>query len=68
MSTIWAKGCMLMSVCVCYLTLHDYPSLLEGESHCISLLLFIMIYENNFVCTVFSIINVYRVLSVNKSI
>ena len=27
MSSIWAKGCMLMIVCVCYLTRHDYPSL-----------------------------------------
>ena len=33
MSSIWTKGCMLMIVCVFYLTLHDYPSLVEGESH-----------------------------------
>ena len=32
MSSIWAKGCMLI-VCVCYLTRHDNPSLVEGESH-----------------------------------
>ena len=33
MSSIWAKGCMLMIVCVCYLTQHDYLSLVDGESH-----------------------------------
>ena len=33
MSSIRAKGCMLMIMCVCYLTRHDYPSLVEGESH-----------------------------------
>ena len=29
LSSIWAKGCILMTVCVCvfYLTWHDYPSL-----------------------------------------
>ena len=26
-SSIWAKGCILMTVCVFYLTWHDYPSL-----------------------------------------
>ena len=31
-SSIWAKGCMLDD-CVCYLTRHDYPSLVVGESH-----------------------------------
>ena len=31
MSSIWAKGCMLM-MCVCYLTWHDYPLVMEGES------------------------------------
>ena len=36
-SSIWAKGCILMTVCVCYLTWHDYPSLVEGESHSILL-------------------------------
>ena len=30
MSSIWAKGCMMMIVCVCYLTLNDYPSLVKG--------------------------------------
>ena len=30
MLSIWAKAFMLMCV---YLTLHDYPSLVEGESH-----------------------------------
>ena len=33
MSVMWAKGCILMTVCVFYLTWHDYPSLVEGESH-----------------------------------
>ena len=33
MSSIWADGCMLMIVCV-VLTWHDYPSLVEVESHC----------------------------------
>ena len=37
MSSILAKGCMLMIVC--YLTWHDYPSLVEGENHDILLLL-----------------------------
>ena len=32
MSSIWAKGCMLMIVCV-LLVSDDYPSLEEGESH-----------------------------------
>ena len=32
-SIIWAKGCILMIVCVCYSTLFDYPSLVEGESY-----------------------------------
>ena len=32
-SSIWAKGCILMIVCACYLTWHDYPSLVEVESH-----------------------------------
>ena len=27
LSSIWAKGCILMIVCVFYLTWHDYPSL-----------------------------------------
>ena len=36
MSSIWAKGCVLMIVC--YHTLNDYPSLVEGESHSILLL------------------------------
>ena len=32
-SSIWAKGCMIDN-CVCvYLTWHDYPSLVEGQSH-----------------------------------
>ena len=42
MSSIWAKGCMLMIVCVCYLTV-------EGESHGILLLLLsniIIIYHD----------------------
>ena len=30
-SSIWANGCMFDD-CVCYLTYHDYPSLVEGES------------------------------------
>ena len=40
-SSIWAKGCILMTVCVCvfYLTWHHYPSLVYGESHGILLLL-----------------------------
>ena len=25
LSSIWAKGCILMTVCVFYLTSHDYP-------------------------------------------
>ena len=33
MSSIWAKGCMLMIVCVCYLTWCDFPSLVDGESY-----------------------------------
>ena len=34
------KGCILMTVCVFYLTRHDYdyPSLVQGESHGILLL------------------------------
>ena len=40
---IWAKGCMLMIVCVCYLNWHDYPSLVEGESHGILLLLLLLL-------------------------
>ena len=36
LSSIWAKGCILMTVC--YLTWHYYPSLVEGESHGILLL------------------------------
>ena len=39
-SSIWAKGCMFDD-CVCYLTWHDYYSLVEGESHGI---LFIIIF------------------------
>ena len=38
-SSIWAKGCILITVCVFYLTSHDYPSLVLGESHGILLLL-----------------------------
>ena len=34
LSSVWAKRC------VCYLTSHDYPSFVEGESLCILLLLF----------------------------
>ena len=37
MSSIWAKGCMLMIVCVLS-DLTYYPSLVEGESHGILLL------------------------------
>ena len=37
-SSIWAKGCILMIVSVCYLTWHDYTSSVEGESHDILLL------------------------------
>ena len=33
LSSIWAKGCILMTICVFYLTWHEYPSLVEGESH-----------------------------------
>ena len=33
-SSIWAKGCILITVCVRYLTWQDYPSLEEGESRC----------------------------------
>ena len=32
MSSIWAKGC-IFDDCVCYLTSHDYPSLVKGENH-----------------------------------
>ena len=32
MTSIWAKACMLIIVCVLP-DLHDYPSLVEGESH-----------------------------------
>ena len=32
-SSIYAKGCIMMTVCVCYLTCHDYPSFVQGESH-----------------------------------
>ena len=30
--SIWAKGCMFDD-CVCYLTWHHYPSLVDGKSH-----------------------------------
>ena len=32
------KGCILMNVCVCYQTWHDYPALVKGESDGILLL------------------------------
>ena len=32
MPSIWDKGCMLMIMCMLS-DLHDYPSLVEGESH-----------------------------------
>ena len=32
LSSIWAKGCILITVCVLS-DWHDYPSLVEGESH-----------------------------------
>ena len=37
MSSIWAKGCMVMIVCVSS-DLHDYPYLVKGERHGILLL------------------------------
>ena len=37
--SIWAKGCMFDD-CVCYLILHEYPSLMEGESRGILLLFY----------------------------
>ena len=37
-SSIWINRCILDD-CVCYLTWHDYPSLVEGESHGVLLLL-----------------------------
>ena len=42
-ASILAKGCIFMTVCVCYLTCHDYPSLVEGESHGILLLLLLLL-------------------------
>ena len=42
MSSIGAKGCMFM-IMWCYLILHDYPSLKDGESHGILLLLLLTI-------------------------
>ena len=32
------KGVYVASLCLCYLTWHDYPFLVEGESHGILLL------------------------------
>ena len=32
-SRIWAKGCILMIMCVFYLTGRDNPSLVKGEGH-----------------------------------
>ena len=49
LSSIWAKGCILMTVCVFYLTSHDYdyPSLVYGESHGKLLLYtFVLFYKN----------------------
>ena len=43
MSSMWAKGCLLND-CVCYLTLHDYISLVEGERH--GILLFLLLFVN----------------------
>ena len=43
LSSIWAKGYILMTVCVFYLTWHDYPSLVQGESHGILLLLLLLL-------------------------
>ena len=37
---------MLKIVCVCYLTWHDYPSLVEGESH--GILYIIIIFETKY--------------------
>ena len=33
MSSTWAKSVFDYCVLVCYLTCHDYPSSVEGESH-----------------------------------
>ena len=33
MSSIWANESLFIIVCECYLTWHDYPILVEGESH-----------------------------------
>ena len=47
-SSIWTKGWMFDDcVCVCYLTCHDYPSLVEGESHGILLLMEILIFRRS---------------------
>ena len=43
MSSIWAKECMFDD-CVCYLTLHYYPSLVEGESHAILYYYYYILY------------------------
>ena len=56
MSRIWAKGCVLMIVCVCYLTCHDYPTLEEGESHDI---LFVLLQQT---CQLLIGINYYLLL------
>ena len=63
-SSIWAKGCILMIMCMFYLTWHDYPSLMYWERHGILLLLFLYFRtitivfpglqaEDNLVCLAF---------------
>ena len=43
MKYIWTKWCIFDDcLCVCYLTLHDYSSLVEGERHGILLLLLLL--------------------------
>ena len=49
MKYIWTKWCIFDDcLCVCYLTLHDYSSLVEGERHGILLLLLLPILFGEF--------------------
>ena len=40
-----------MTVCVCYLTRHDYPSLMEGESHGILVISSTPVSSQDFFCS-----------------
>ena len=62
MSSMWAKGCMLIIVCVCFVTWHDYLSLVDGEGRGILYYHSIDISSDFFVCLYFNRIHIFLVL------